>query len=274
MIKAPGQIVDSLTHITPDGRWFSTTADASEKTLLSQMDENGIEKSVVVGLAGYISNQFVLSACQRHSDRLLPVASFNPVQYAEAKTVAMEARKQLDGQGFVGLKLHPRLNQYDPLDPRALSLLDEIAAWETPLPIWLCTYFYYQGATLRRPAVDAIFELVSRHPTIPFILAHAGGPDILRLAHVVRHCPNAFLDLSFTLSRYLGSSVETDIRYLIGTFEKRLIFGSDFPEISQGQALNDLRGLAVNIKPGALERVLGINLLEILGQVAGESVKK
>jgi predicted TIM-barrel fold metal-dependent hydrolase len=273
MIKTTGQIVDSLTHITPDGCWFSTTADASEKMLLSQMDENRIEKSVVVGLAGHISNQFVLSACQRHSDRLLPVASFNPIQYAETKTVAKEARKQLDRQGFIGLKLHPRLNQYDPLDPHVLSLLDEIAGWKTPLPIWLCTYFYYQGAALRKPAVDTIFELVSRYPTIPFMLAHAGGPDILRLAYVVRHCPNAFLDLSFTLSRYLGSSVETDIRYLINTFEKRLIFGSDFPEISQGQALTDFRGLAGNTKPGALERVLGINLLEILEQVAAGSVK-
>ena len=232
------------------------------------MDETGIEKSVVVGLSGYISNEFVIEVCLRHPDRLMPVASFNPIAYSNTRTVAAEARGQLTGRGFIGLKLHPRLNQYDPLDPNVLSLLDEIASWSNALPVWLCTYFYRQGGMLRKPAVEAIFELVGRYPGIPFILAHAGGPDILRLAYVIRHCPNAFLDLSFTLSRYLGSSVEKDIKYLMRTFEKRLIFGSDFPEISQVQALSDLWNLAVDAKPGALEHILAINLTEAIGQAS------
>lgn len=262
--KPRGSVFDALTYVTPDGRWFSTTVDASETALLRQMDDTGIERAAVVGLAGYISNEFVSSTCRRHADRLMPVASFNPVAYSNGRKVAVEARHQLAGHGFIGVKLHPRLNRYDPLDPRVLSLLDEMAGWSAHLPVWLCTYFYYQGSALRRSAVETIFELVGRYPAVPFVLAHSGGPEILRLAHVVRNCPNAFLDLSFTLSRYLGSSVEMDIRYLLRTFENRLVFGSDFPEISQVQALSDLDNLFGDGKPAAKERVLSTNLLQAI----------
>ncbi len=264
MRNATCQILDALAHVTPDGHWFSTTLDASENALLRQMDEAGIAQAAMVGLADYIPNAFVTDVCRRHADRLIPVASFNPAGCSTTAETARQARQRLAGQGFAGVKLHPRLNRYDPLDPRVLALLDEIASWASPLPIWLCTYFYYQGGSLKKPAVEAIFELVSSHPTVPFILAHAAGPDILRLAHVVRHCPNAYLDLSFTLSRFLGSSVETDIRFLLRTFERRLLFGSDFPEISQAQALADLEGLLPETKPESSEHVLGTNLRNLV----------
>ena len=255
---------DSLTHVTPDGRWFDTALDASEKELLRQMDEAGVERAVVVALAGHIGNRPVLEVCQRHPDRLIPCASLNPCAFPNAEEAVADLRTQLKGQPYKALKLHPRLNRYDPLDPRCLALLEELASWQNPLPVWLDTLFYYRGGTLRKPLVDAVHELVGRFPGLTFVLLHGGGSWILQLAEAIRDCPNAFLVVSFTLQRYQHSSIEADLRYLVSTFDRRMVFGSDFPEVSIRDALETFHEITKGVSPDKRANVLGENLSRIL----------
>jgi len=258
-------VFDSLTHVTPDGRWFATKCDASEQELLRQLDESGTQRAVVVALAGHIENRFVLEVCQRHPDRLVPCASFNPAACRSVEEVKAGLRTQLEKDGYKALKLHPRLNRYDPLDPRCLAVLEEMASRERPLPVWLDTLFYYRGGTLRKPPVDTIHELVGRFPALTFVLLHGGGSWILQVAEAIRDCPNAFLDISFTLQRYRSSSVAADLRYLLNSFDRRVIFGSDFPEVGIGTALESVREIAHGIAPEKCANVLGGNLSRILG---------
>jgi predicted TIM-barrel fold metal-dependent hydrolase len=157
------------------------------------------------------------------------------------------------------------LNRYDPLDPRCLAALAEIASWEHPLPVWLDTLFYFRGGALRKPPVDTIHELVGRFPSLPFVLLHGGGSWILQVAEAIRDCPNAFLDISFTLQRYRTSSIAADLRYLVSTFDRRVVFGSDFPEVSLRSALEGLREITAGISPEKCANVLGANLEKILG---------
>jgi predicted TIM-barrel fold metal-dependent hydrolase len=258
-------VFDSLTHVTPDGRWFDTKFDASEKELLRQLDESGTERAIVVALAGHIENNFVFELCQRHPGRLIPCASLNPSAFQNPQEVQANLRAELQGQRYKALKLHPRLNRYDPLDPRCLAVFEEMASWEKPLPIWLDTLFYYRGGQMRKPPVDTIHELVGRFPSLTFVLLHGGGSWILQVAEAIRDCPNAFLDISFTLQRYRTSSVAADLRYLLEGFDRRMIFGSDFPEVSIGAALKSFREIADGISQQKCENVLGANLNRILG---------
>ena len=46
-------IIDSITHVTPDGQWFQTHYDASELRLIQEMESAGVARAVVVALAGY-----------------------------------------------------------------------------------------------------------------------------------------------------------------------------------------------------------------------------
>lgn len=257
-------VVDALTHVTPDGRWFDTALDASEGSLLRQLDDAAIERAVVVALAGHVPNDFIVGLADRHGDRLLPVGGFNPGAWPTTAQVATEARAQLRDAGLVGVKLHPRMHRYDPLDPRVLALLGEMSAWPAPPAVWLCTLFHYRGGALRKPPVETIYELVNSFPGLRFVLAHGGGPDLLRLATAVRPCPNALLDLSFTLVRFAGSTVDTDLRYLLGAFDRRLVFGSDFPEIPVTEARTALENIGAGAKSGAVARVLGQNLVDFL----------
>lgn len=256
--------IDALTHVTPDGRWFGTSRDASEANLLRDLDAAGIECAVVVTIAEQVSNEFVIGLSARHGSRLLPVGGFNPVAWPSTTQVALEARAQLRDAGFLGVKLHPRLHRYDPLDPRVFALLEEMSGWAAPPALWLCTMFHHQGGSLRKGPVESIYELVNTFPRLRFVLAHGGGPDLLRLSTAVRHCPNAVLDISSTLVRFAGSTVETDVRYLLSTFDRRLVFGSDFPEISVTEARTVLDRVGSSAKPGAVARVLGQNLADFL----------
>jgi predicted TIM-barrel fold metal-dependent hydrolase len=259
-------LFDSLTHVTADGRWFGTVHNASEGELLRQLDDVRAEKAVVVALAGHIENGFVLEVCRRHSDRLIPCASFNPAAHPDAKKAASELRAELKESPYRALKLHPRLNRYDPLDPRCLAVLEELASWEEPVPVWLDTLFYFRGGQLRKPPVDTIHQIVGQYPGLQFVLLHGGGTWLPHVAEAVRDCPNAFLDISFTLQRYASSSLLADLRYVLSSLDQRVIFGSDFPEIAIRSALETFRKMTDGIPEEKCANVLGRNLTKILGQ--------
>jgi predicted TIM-barrel fold metal-dependent hydrolase len=257
-------IIDSLTHITPDGRWFHTRYDASLERLLREMDTAQVEKAVVVALAEHIENEFVVQTCEKHADRLVAGVSINPAAYTDPEDAAEAFRTLRDQYAFTVIKLHPRLNRYDPLDVRCLALLDAVGEEKHPTLIWLDTLFRFRGGTLRKPPVDAIHELLRLYPGLTFILLHSCGVEILTLAEAVRDCPNAYLDLSYTLHRYRETHVNQNIRFLVQNFEQRIIFGSDFPEISIPDALATLQKTVPDHLSGKLSCVMGGNLQKIL----------
>jgi predicted TIM-barrel fold metal-dependent hydrolase len=258
-------IFDALTHVTHDGRWFSSDHDASEQELHRQLDESNTTRAMVVALPGCIKNSFVLDVCQRDPERLIPCAAFNPASHPTASDAARAVRAELKDSAHKALKLHPRLGRFDPLDPRCIAVLEEIASWERPLPIWLCTLLHYRGGVLRKSTVDTIHEIVGQFPSLTFVLAHGGGTCIMQVAEAVRDCPNAYLDISLTMQKYHSSSIGSDLRYLLGHFDRRMLFGSDFPEATISGSLKLFHELAKDIAPEKRSNVLSTNLSRILG---------
>ncbi len=257
-------LIDSLVHTTPDGRWFNTSCDASESRLLREMDAARMDQAVLVAIADFITNDYVLEVCGRHRERLIPCASFNPAKYLNASEAAKEFRRQLYEQPFKALKLHPRLNHYDPLDSRCLAVLDELASWRRLIPVWIDTLFYCRHVSLQRPVVDTIHQLITRFPSMKFLLLHAGGSWVLHLTEAIRDCPNALLDLSFTMTRYSECSIARDLHYLLHKFDRRVVFGSDFPEVAIGAALNCIDNVAGCWDADRRRHVMGDNLRALL----------
>ena len=245
---------DSLVHVTADGRWFDTSFDAGEARLLREMDGAQVERAVVVALAGYIDNDFVLDVCRRHPGRLWAGASLDPCADTVVNLRAT-ARGLLQDGPFVVLKLHPRLNRYDVLDPRVLALLEELASWSRPPLIWLDSLLYPKGVSMQRSPVDSVRLLAERFSGLRFMLLHGGGANVLPFFEAVSSLPNVMLDLSFSLTRYAGTSVALDHRFLIERFDRRTVFGSDFPEISLGDAVRAFEAIAAGIDPVKLENV-------------------
>ncbi len=67
------------------------------------------------------------------------------------------------------------------------------------------------------------------------ILLHGDDVNILGLMEICRPYQNVLLDLSFTLCRYEGSSVDLDLRFLFQNFDQRVCVGSDNPNFSLAQ---------------------------------------
>jgi len=257
-------IVDSLTHITPNGRWFSTAYDASTRTLLQQMDNAGLERAVVVALADYIENEFVLSECIKHSDRLIPGASINPIKYKNLNDASVQIKAIFEKGDYKILKLHPRLHKYDLSDFRFLHILNEVVENKIKVNIWLDTLLRYPGAIIRTSPIDAIRRVLEQFPSINFVLLHACGPEILNLAESIRGYNNVLIDVSYTMHRFIGSSVALDLSFLFDKLDKKIIFGSDFPEVSIMQALDDFTLLSKSISLEKQNIILCNNLLTLL----------
>jgi predicted TIM-barrel fold metal-dependent hydrolase len=253
-------IVDANVHASLDGAWFGTGHDATLERLLGDMDGAGVDAAVLTGLPGQVPTSAVLSLCGRAPYRLFPVGAFDPCAHASPREVCTAARRELRGRGLLGVKLHPRLGRYDVLDDRVLALLDEVAGWEEPFAVWICTFLHVPGMRPRLGPVEALCEIVGRTPELPFVLLHGGGPDLLRLATAVRSASNAFLDLSYTITRFRNTSVQLDLEHLLTNFESRLVFGSDFPEADISTARSVLEDLAGRANPAAIPGVLGENL--------------
>ncbi len=220
-------LFDSLAHPTLSGDWLGRGLDASFAALDSELDRAGYAHACAIGLDGVEDYEHAAfaSACMAYP-RLVPIAGFNPVRDASPAALAT-----LRAMGFRGIKVHPRFSGLT----RRLGLLGPTlrAAGDAGLVVFLCTYSHCRLADY--PATDPFFDLVESlraAPATRVVLVHGGDVNLLRYAELVRHNPNLLLDLSMTLMKYAGSSLDADLRFLFSRFDERICIGTDWPEYS------------------------------------------
>lgn len=248
---------DSITHVTRDGSWMGERHfDASLPRLLREMDQTGVRRAALVSIADYLDNDYTLSVARAHPDRFVPIAGVNPRVLPTVRRVQAVVAGLAD-RGFAGIKLHPRLNGYDPLDPKCVAVLE--AAGDHGLVIYLDTLFRRRGLATTN-AADTVDYLANACPDTRILLLHAAGPSMLDLFEIVRANPNLMLDFSFTIMRYAGSRVDDDMRYFFRTTDRLSTIGSDFPEHTPSQVLARFRELGSEVEPARLENVSHRNL--------------
>jgi predicted TIM-barrel fold metal-dependent hydrolase len=223
---------DSLVHVTRDGTWIDGRHDASYMRLLRELDAADVQRACLVGVAGVVDNGYVLECARNSGRRLVPIAGINPSSFAHAASAAGEV-ETLAGSGFAGIKLHPRLNGFEPQDVRALEAIR--AASARGLVVFLDTFFR-QRAHAARHAADTIDAIAHDCPEARIVLLHGGGAALLEVAEVVRVHPSLILDLSYTLLRYEGSSLDLDLRWVMSRLDQRVVIGSDMPEFTPAAA--------------------------------------
>jgi hypothetical protein len=252
------KLFDSLTHITHDGRWFGeTNLDASLPTLLADMDRAGAYRALLVTIADYQDNAVTLAAARAHPQRFVPIAGLNPRLLATTRRVEAVVR-QIKVAGFAGIKLHPRLNDFDPLDARCIAAID--AAGEQGLTILLDTLFRRKGLATRH-APDVIDHLAAACPETRMLLLHGTGPTMMELYEIVRCNEHLLLDLSYTLMRYRGSTrLDEDMHFLFKSTDQLVTVGSDFPEYSIEACVQRFEALTVGIEPHRLANITHLNL--------------
>jgi len=249
---------DSLTHVTADGSWFGERhCDASLPRLLSDMDTAGVYRACLVSIAGYVDNEVILASAKAHPDRFVPIAGINPSILATTRRVEAVIR-QVKAAGFAGIKLHPRLNGFDPLDPKMIAAVE--ACGEQGLVVLLDTLFRRKGLATRH-APDVIDFLAAACPDTRILLLHGTGPTMMELYEIVRCNDHLMLDLSFTMMRYRGSDrLDADMNFLFKSTDQLVTIGSDFPEYSPAATLQRFQSLCQGVEPHRIDNVTHRNL--------------
>jgi predicted TIM-barrel fold metal-dependent hydrolase len=79
--------------------------------------------------------------------------------------------------------------------------------------------------------------IADRVTKVPIVLIHCGGKRIMDAMLLAADKSNVFLDTSFSLPYYLGSSVEMDMAFAfkrLGT--NKVVYGSDFPYLNSDKS--------------------------------------
>lgn len=249
---------DSLVHVTSDGTWLGGTRyDASEGRLLREIDACGPDtRACLVAIAGYASNEDVERVTRAHPGRFIPVGSINPGRCADPVDVDRQV-DDLAKRGFLGLKLHSRLNGYDPLSENCLAAIE--SAGRHGLVVFLCTYFRQRDIATRHPT-DIIDVVATENRDVRVVLLHGTGAMLLSLFEMVRMHPQLILDTSFTIMRYAGSSVDQDLRFTFQGLDQRVTIGSDFPEYTPIETARRFEALSEGIPTDKIENIMFRNL--------------
>ncbi|MBI5638494.1 MAG: amidohydrolase family protein [Nitrospinae bacterium] len=251
-------IVDAHLHISENGEWFGGKYNASLPLLLEQMDTGGVSKGVIMGLAQLNQNEYLRRACEEHRGILYAMAGFNPMTRELAAV-----RDYLSHDAFKGIKLHPRRDNYSPMDPKALAVYEE--AEEKG---WVITFDVFGHSALLpleelRPTV--FDRLAKRFPKLKIVLAHCCVPWVLEAFFVAKSNPNLYLDCSFIIERFRGSGVMQDLLYTAQHLDRKLIFGSDFPEEQVHRYLSMAKIEFKDLQEEKKSNIFGLNAIQVYG---------
>jgi len=231
-------IFDSLTHPTLNGDWIlpKYQGRARLNELETQMEVSNVRWAFAVGMRGIgdYDGRSYLEFVRSSSKCLLPVAYFDYKASESAADVKQRIRR-LKKLGYLGIKLHLRFSRIRLTDKILPQVIKRAA--DAQMPVLLCTYRYCRNFDRLPNSFDDFLSLLSKVSDCPIILMHGGDVNLLQMMEVARAFTNVLVDLSFTLLKYEGSSLDLDVRHLFEHFDRRICIGSDHPEFS----LADLR---------------------------------
>ena len=232
--------------------------DASFEALHRELQAEQFEGGCAIGLSGighYQHSEF-LKRCKQYPE-LIPIAGVNPLESNDYGN--------LKAMGYYGVKLHSRISKFD-LQEHQPEIVNALrGAADEDLVVFFCTYF--AAPLLAYPANDPLFLLVQilkQAPDTKVVLMHGGTVRLLQYADVVRFNPNLLLDLSYTMMRYRGSSVEADVRFLFRTLDRKVCIGSDHPEIKLSDLKKAFAEMTLDLPTEKVENIGFRNLLKFL----------
>ncbi len=261
-------IFDALTHPTITGGWTPGRPQTSAHMdrLKEQMDLHDVKWALAVGMegiGGYAEDEFA-SFVRRGSDRLLPVAFLNPSRFGPRRDLSRHVSSLRD-KGYVGIKIHPRLSHTPLTHPNLPAAVNEAA--EQGLVTLICTYPYAPGMDRDTYALDALVSLLDKTKGCKVILLHAGCVRLLEMIEIARLFDDVLLDLSFTICKYAGSSIDLDIAYAFRQFDRRVCIGSDFPEFDLKLLRERFSAFADGLPGEKIENIAYKNLLNFMGDI-------
>ena len=239
---------------------------AGRESLLKDMNEQNVEKSVIVGFPWRKEdhfrrhNDYIMEAVHRHPDRLIGFCSFSPQSPLGCK----EAERCLNG----GLSGVGELAFYEsPFDDRDIETMKEMmgvcAQFDAPVMLHTNEPVGHQYPGKTTMSLAQLYRLMEAYPSNRIVLAHWGGGLFfyaLMKKEVKEVLSNVWFDTAAT--PYLYRPEIYKIAGEIVGFE-RILFGSDYPLLKPGRYFKEMA--TANLTEQAIQKISGENALTLLG---------
>jgi len=249
----------SLLYSQPEAKM------ATAEELLASMDEAGIGLSVVlnVGWASHElcvkTNDYILDSVSRYPTRLVGFCAIQPAA-GDAAIAELERCAKAGAKG-IG-ELRSDVQDFDLADKTTMKPLvdaalkhDLIFLTHSSEPVG----HEYSGKGSITP--DILYYFIMGFPNLKLVCAHWGGglPFYALMPEVAKSLANVFFDTAATVFLYKPEIFE-QVSHIIGS--DKILFGSDYPLVSQNRVLAQIQASQLPEKDKA--RILGANAQKLL----------
>ncbi len=217
-------------------RDISEITDGTIDRLLREMDEAGIDKTVLLALDAGIAfsshlgprdyNDYVASIVREYPDRIIGFCGIDPRRGKEA-IVELERCVQM---GLKGLKLWT-LTGFYPDDEKYYPLYEKVA--ELKIPMLVHTGMGPPGTYLKFNRPVYVDKVAVDFPEIKILMAHIGQPWVDEAITVLIKNANVYVDISawepvLKHAPFVLCQALSQIKVGAGGMH-RVLFGSDWP---------------------------------------------
>lgn len=252
------RIIDTHLHLSPQ---VSPVAATAAMTLDNDLAACNVERAVVLHLLAQPWSVDEFAEAISKTKRLSAFINIDPLK----EDARSRLRDGIENLGFIGLKLHPRLQKFDLDEPSVHRLVGY--AGEIGVPVLIDAF--PDGDWLMMGFHPLAFARLARAcPQTRIIIGHFGGHYCIDFMMLAKRLPNVWFDLSYSLLYYAGSSVISNLLYCCRSMKyQRVMYGSDYPDrdiastVRMSLEVFESSGIA---KPD-LDRLLVHNALECFG---------
>ena len=215
--------IDAHLHLDEN---FDGTCKGAISELESQLKRANFEKAIVLHLETQPWSVEEVSKHLNQSSVLKGFININPLNLSSVN----QLKNGINNLGYIGLKLHPRLQCYSLKDPKVKELCN--VAGELNIPVLIDAF--PDGTHLMQGFSPLNYSnLAVLCPKTKFIWAHMGGHYVIDFMMLAKRLENVYMDFSYSLLYYQNNSTINDIIYCMKSMKfNKIFYGSDYPDRS------------------------------------------
>jgi len=230
--------------------------DGKISSLLSSMDNCGIEKSVICNIATKPSQFDSILQWSKtvRSERIIPFPSIHP--YDPDFKVKID---KIKNNGFKGIKFHPYYQNFTIDEEKIFPVYEKISNENLILVMHTGFDFAFQRIKIADP--EKIITVLENFPSLKMVTTHLGAWEEWEEVERFLLGKPIYMEISFSLE-FLNDTV----RKIISSHPAEyILFGTDSPWTEQQKTLSLFRELQLGEEKEEL--ILRENAMKLLGSV-------